>query len=107
MRIANSESRKAADPSPAGGIFPPAILHSLFAILVLAGCGGSGRGGSGGDVDAALDACARGDLTAAEAMVKDGKDAGSIRLRARILMMRNRNREAIELLLPLLQGKVK
>src|SRR5205823_10670202 len=33
--------------------------------------------------------------------------AGSIRLRARILMMRNRNREAIEILLPIFQGRVK
>jgi len=118
MRIANPESRIAAQSSPthpsprgrAGRRMPlSAILHSLFAILVLAGCGGPPPpgGAPGGDLDAALDACARGDLAAAEAMVKERKDAESIRLRARILMMRNRNREAIELLLPLLQGKVK
>ena len=83
-------------------------MKRLWVILVLAGCGGTVRGGgTPGDLDPALDACSRGDLAAAEALVKDGKDAGSIRLRARILMMRNRNREAIELLLPLLQGKVK
>jgi hypothetical protein len=113
MRIANRESRLAVRPPPP---LPPggrkggsstAILNSLFAILLLTGCGGSTRSASSGDLDAALDACARGDLPAAEAMLKDGKDAGSIRLRARILMMRNRNREAIELLQPLLQGKVK
>jgi hypothetical protein len=84
-----------------------------LAILVLltAGCAGSSsRGGAAaapGDLDGAIDACARGDFAAAEAMLKDGRDAGSIRLRARILMMRNRNREAIEILVPLLQGKAK
>ncbi|HVE42268.1 MAG TPA: aspartyl protease family protein [Planctomycetota bacterium] len=83
-------------------------MKRLLLIVLLAGCGGSARGAaSGGDLDAALDACARGDFPAAEAMLKDKKDAASIRLRARILMMRNRNREAIELLLPLFQGKVK
>jgi hypothetical protein len=76
-------------------------------VLVLAGCGGSTRSGPSGDLDAALDACARGDLAQAEALVKDARDPGSVRLRARILMMHNRNREAIELLAPLLQEKVK
>jgi hypothetical protein len=104
MSIANPGLRTAG---VAGAFLSAAIRHSLFAMLVLAGCGGAGRGGSSGELDAALDACARGDLAAAEAIVKDGKDAGSVRLRARILMMRNRNREAIELLLPLVQGKAK
>jgi len=81
-------------------------------LLLTASCGGSSSSRAGstatpGDLDAAIDACARGDLAAAEAMLKEGRDAGSIRLRARILMMRNRNREAIELLVPLLQGKAK
>jgi hypothetical protein len=83
-------------------------MKRLLLIVVLAGCGGSSpRSGPSGDLDVALDACARGDLAAAEALVKERKDPESIRLRARILMMRNRNREAIELLLPLFQGKVK
>src|SRR5262249_50742552 len=116
MRIADRESRIAGRvaphrcPPPGGGsrrgILRAAILNSLFAILVV-GCGGPSRGGASGDLDAALDACARGDLAAAEALVKDARDPGSVRLRARILMMRNRNREAIELLAPLLQEKVK
>mgnify|MGYP001055751316 CR=1 FL=1 len=82
-------------------------MKRTILFLLIAGCGGSPRGGSSSDLDAALDACARGDLAAAESMVKDARDPGSVRLRARILMMRNRNREAIELLAPLLQEKVK
>jgi hypothetical protein len=74
-------------------------------VLVLAvGCGGGGAGrttSAGGDIDAALDLFAKGDLAGAEANVRDRRDVDSIRLRARILMMQNRNREAIELLLPL------
>jgi hypothetical protein len=50
-------------------------MKRLLLIVLLAGCGGSVRGAaSGGDLDAALDACARGDFPAAEAMLKDGKD---------------------------------
>ena len=82
-------------------------MRRALIFLLAVGCGGSAPTAPPADLEAALDACARGDLAAAEAMVKDRRDAGSIRLRARILMMRNRNREAVELLLPILQGKVK
>src|SRR5581483_1294333 len=57
--------------------------------------------------EAALDASARGDLEAAEALLKDARDPDSLRLRARFLLMRNRNREAAEVLAPLAAEKVK
>ena len=83
------------------------------ALLLLAACGGAGGGSSAarrGDAsaaDAALEACSRGDLEGAEALLKDARDPDSLRLRARFLMMRNRNREAVDLLAPLLSEKVK
>jgi hypothetical protein len=40
-------------------------------------------------------------------MVRGSKDPAAIRLRARILMMRNHNREAAEILTPLLKGESK
>jgi hypothetical protein len=83
----------------------------VLAALLVAGCGGSTRKAgtptAAGSLDPALEACARGDLDAAEALVRDSRDLEAIHLRARILMLRNRNREAIELLTPLLQGKAK
>jgi hypothetical protein len=83
-------------------------MKRVLLFVLLAGCGGgSSRVAPSGDLDVALDACARGDLAAAETIVKDRKDPESIRIHARILMMRNRNREAIELLQPLFGGKVK
>lgn len=90
--------------SPRGcrGTLSAAIRYSLFAIL-LVGCGSPSRpaSSSGGDFDAALDAFAKGDLAGADAKLRDRREPDAIRLRARILMMQNRNREAIELLLPL------
>jgi hypothetical protein len=82
-----------------------------LAALLAAGCSGSTRKAAApaaaGPLDPALEACARGDLDAAEALVRSNRDLESIHLRARLLMLRNRNREAIELLTPLLQGKPK
>lgn len=83
-------------------------IFMLAALLLAAGCGPSGRAStSTGAADAALDATARGDLDGAEALLKDARDPDSLRLRARLLMMRNRNREAVDLLAPLLSEKVK
>ncbi len=86
---------------------------ALAALLLSAGCGGgSSRRAPAAETpptatDAALDASARGDLEAAEALLKDARDPDSLRLRARFLLMRNRNREAAELLSPLALEKVK
>jgi hypothetical protein len=84
------------------------LLALLAAAIVAAGCGGSSRKSGpepAGDLDPAIEACGRGDLDAAEGMLRDRRDPESIRLRARFLMMKNRNRDAIELLRPLIQGK--
>lgn len=80
------------------------MLVLAAAAALAAGCGGSsGKSPApeAGGLDGALEACARGDLDAAEAMVRSRTDGDSLRLRARILMMKNRNREALEILLPL------
>jgi hypothetical protein len=85
-------------------------LAILVTALFAAGCGASSQKNGtapAGDLDPALEACARGDLDTAEELLRDRRDPESIRLRARFLLMRNRNREAIELLKPLLQGKAK
>ena len=86
---------------------------TLAGLLLLAACGGGGgsaRRAAPADsstADAALEASARGDLDGAEALLRDAKDPDSIRLRARFLLMRNRNREAAELLAPFVSEKVK
>jgi hypothetical protein len=82
-------------------------MRFLALALLLAGCGGGAATAPAGDLDQALDAVARGDLDEAEKMVRSGQGHEATRLHARILMMRNRNREAIDRLLPLLQGKLK
>lgn len=86
------------------------LLALPLAALLLAGCGPSGRRPASGDAtvaDAALEASARGDLDQAESLLRDARDPDSLRLRARFLMMKNRNREAVDLLAPLLAEKVK
>jgi len=83
------------------------VKKLAWAVMLIAGCGGGAAPKSGTGLDPALDACARGDLDGAEALVRGSRDLESIHLRARILMLRNRNAEAIELLAPLLQGKTK
>ncbi|MBV8881371.1 MAG: retropepsin-like domain-containing protein [Planctomycetaceae bacterium] len=81
-----------------------------LAALLLAGCGGgsAGRRSAPADAttDAALEASAKGDLDAAEAMLRDSRDPDAQRLRARFLLMKNRNREAIDVLSPLKSQKV-
>src|SRR5580765_4448063 len=80
-------------------------------LLLLAGCGGGAARRSEpaetSAADAALEASARGDLDAAEALLREARDPDSLRLRARFLLMRNRNREAVDLLAPLVTEKVK
>lgn len=77
-------------------------IFALFLALFVACSGGPAKSPpAGGDLDAALEAFAKGDFAGAEAKVRDRRDVESIRLRARILMMQNRNREAVELLMPL------
>ena len=80
-------------------------MRALALAVVLVGCGGSAPVAATGDLDPALDACSRGDLDAAESFVKAARGHEAARLHARILMMRNRNKEAIDRLAPLLQGK--
>jgi len=75
-------------------------------LLLLMGCGGASTSGSG-DLDAALDACARGEIDQAERLAGAIPGPDAIRLRARLYLMKNRNREAIEILTPLLGGKAK
>ena len=86
----------------------------LAALLLLGeGCGdagGSARHKAPADAtvaDAALDAAARGDVDAAEAVLIGARDPDSLRLRARFLLMKNRNREVVEILAPLVAEKVK
>jgi len=85
-------------------------MKRLILILLLAGCGGGPSRRSdppaSGVADAALDASVRGDIDGAEAMLRDEKDPDSVRLRARFLMMKNRNREAVEILTALKSQKV-
>lgn len=80
-------------------------MRLLALAVMMAGC--SPAAAPAGDLDAALEAWSRGDLDVAERLVRSGKDHESARLHARILMMQNRNREAVDRLAPLLQGKLK
>ena len=81
-------------------------MRVLALAVLLAGCGGAASAPAG-DLDAALDAVSRGDLDEAEKMVRSAQGHEPARYHARILMMRNRNREAIDRLVPLLQGRLK
>jgi hypothetical protein len=54
-----------------------------------------------------LDACARGEIDQAERLVAGVAGPDAVRLRARLYLMKNRNREAIEALTSLLGGKAK
>lgn len=75
-------------------------------LLLLMGCGGASTAASG-DLDAALEACAQGDIDRAERLAGSVPGPDAVRLRARLCLMKNRNREAIELLTTLLGGKAK
>lgn len=78
-----------------------------LAALLLAGCTASGRRTEPSTAsDAALEAAARGDVDAAEALLRDAADPDAARLRARFLLMKNRNREAAEILSALKSKKV-
>jgi hypothetical protein len=82
-------------------------------VALVVGCGGGSSSSrraapaDGAAADQALEASARGDLDAAEAMLREARDPDSLRLRARFLLMKNRNREAADLLAPLAAEKVK
>ncbi|HXX94548.1 MAG TPA: hypothetical protein VEN81_13010, partial [Planctomycetota bacterium] len=82
-------------PRPRGGA-------SFAAVLLLAACGGSGRGTrEPGGEDAALEAYRKGDFDRAEALARGGTSLESRILQARLHLLRNRPREAIEALYPL------
>lgn len=75
-------------------------------LLLMMGCGGASTAAPA-DLDAALEACARGDIDQAERLAARVAGPEAVRVRARIFLMKNRNREAIEILAPLLAGKAK
>ena len=81
-------------------------MRRLALALLLVGCG-PGSSGSSGDLDGALEACARGDVDEAERRVERLSGSDAVRLRARLYLMKNRNREASEILSRLVVGKVK
>src|SRR5262245_5693873 len=84
-------------------------MRWAWVLLLLAGCGGSERKtdpAAASPADAALETSARGDIDGAEALLRDAKDPDSVRLRARFLLMKNRNREALDLLTSLRPAKV-
>ena len=81
-------------------------MRRAVLMLLLAGCGGASTAPAG-DLDAALEACARGDIDQAERLAGALSGPDAIRLRARVYLMKNRNREAIEILSTLLGGKAK
>jgi len=85
-------------------------MKRMILILLLAGCGGGSSRRSdppaSSVADAALDASVKGDIDGAAALLRDEKDPDSVRLRARFLMMKNRNREAVEILTALKSQKV-
>ncbi|HZE95480.1 MAG TPA: hypothetical protein VE981_00485 [Planctomycetota bacterium] len=82
---------------------------ALVLALLLAGCGGPSAkpDPTGSAADAALEKAAMGDIEGAEALLREARDPDSLRLRARFLLMKNRNREAADLLAPLVAEKVK
>lgn len=81
-------------------------MRRAVLMLLLAGCGGASTAPAG-DLDAALEACARGDIDQAERLAGALSGPDAVRLRARVYLMKNRNREAIEILSTLLGGKAK
>src|SRR5262245_51098689 len=81
-------------------------MKRFVLLLALIGCGPS-SGGTSGELDEALEACARGEIDQAERLAGGVPGPDAVRLRARLYLMKNRNREAIEILSPLLVGKAK
>lgn len=84
-------------------------MRHAWILLLLVGCGGGEKkteSAAASPADAALEASARGDIDGAEALLRDAKDPDSVRLRARLLLMKNRNREALDLLTSLRPLKV-
>jgi len=80
------------------------MRRAVLLVLLAAGCGGargkgSTAGASGGaDDSAAVEAFQRGDFDRAEALLRGAPDLESGLIRVRILLLRNRNREAADLL---------
>jgi hypothetical protein len=70
----------------------------LLGMLLLAGCATAREAGGGGS--AALEAFQRGEFDRAEALSRDSRDDDSLLLRANLLLLRNRAREAANLLSP-------
>jgi hypothetical protein len=76
-------------------------MRRLAALILLLSACGSPAGRSsfpGGASDAALEAFQRGDFDRAEALLRDAPDLESGIVRSRILLLKNRNREAADLL---------
>jgi hypothetical protein len=78
---------------------------------LVAGCGGERRAetpaSTASPAEAALDASARGDIDGAEVLLRGATDPDAVRLRARFLLMKNRNREALDALNTLRPLKMK
>jgi hypothetical protein len=62
------------------------------------------RGGEGA-IEGAIAALGRGDVDGAEALLRPSRTPEASLLRARLLLLRNRNREVVDLLLPIIQEK--
>ncbi len=78
---------------------------ALGLILVLAACGGRDAAGPGAE-ERGLEAMAKGDLDRAELLLRGATGVSAKHLLARLHLLRRRDREALELLVPLVTGRV-